>query len=497
MANPNFVQEHSTYEIWRADDTSRCLDDDLVSIESDLVNKANSNHTHTNYADVDHTHSNYAASDHTHTGYAEAEHTHSGYAASDHTHTGYAEAEHTHDEYAPSSHSHNEYAVVEHTHSGYANSSHNHIVADITGLQSTLDNKATITYVDNSIANLLNNSSAAVDSIMELKDVMEDNADAISALETIAANKANAVHSHDVATTTTAGFQSPSDKAKLDGIEANANNYTHPSTHSMSMIAGLESALSGKASSTHTHSNYAASDHTHTGYASSTHTHTGYASTSHTHTASDVGAAPSSHTHTLSSLGAFASAGGTISGDTNVAGVLKVQGQQAFYYQSSSASQTIGTNNATGGTTICCGASASVGVNGTNLKTPNIIPRTNNAYTLGNTTYRFKGIYSTAAVNVSSDERLKRNITSINNEKLAKFVDGLNVVSYNYKDDKEDEKARIGLIAQQVQSVDEELAKFFVSEDENGMLSMTTADLVFALIGAVKELKKEIEELKK
>ena len=42
-------------------------------------------------------------------------------------------------------------------------------------------------YTDTKIANLLNNSTEAVDSIFELRDAMEENADAISALETIAA----------------------------------------------------------------------------------------------------------------------------------------------------------------------------------------------------------------------------------------------------------------------------------------------------------------------
>lgn len=34
-------------------------------------------------------------------------------------------------------------------------------------------------------------------------------------------------------------------KNKLDGIDANANNYTHPETHPMSMIEGLEDAIAG------------------------------------------------------------------------------------------------------------------------------------------------------------------------------------------------------------------------------------------------------------
>ena len=51
---------------------------------------------------------------------------------------------------------------------------------------------------------------------------------------------------YDNATTTTAGLMSASDKVKLNGIAANANNYTHPSTHPASMITGLASvATSG------------------------------------------------------------------------------------------------------------------------------------------------------------------------------------------------------------------------------------------------------------
>lgn len=42
---------------------------------------------------------------------------------------------------------------------------------------------------------------------------------------------------HAAATTTTAGFMSATDKSKLDGIAAGANNYTHPANHPASIIA--------------------------------------------------------------------------------------------------------------------------------------------------------------------------------------------------------------------------------------------------------------------
>lgn len=40
----------------------------------------------------------------------------------------------------------------------------------------------------------------------------------------------------DLVTTTKEGLMSKDDKAKLNGISANANNYTHPSTHPATMI---------------------------------------------------------------------------------------------------------------------------------------------------------------------------------------------------------------------------------------------------------------------
>ena len=296
----------------------------------------------------------------------------------------------------------------------------------------------------------------------------------------------------------------------------------------------------------HTHTGFASEDHVHSGYADANHTHTGFASSSHSHTAAEVGAAEVGHTHTgfaaenhshsgyatanhshtPASIGAaveshshtgyaasnhthsgyaasshthsdyFPVSGGTINGDTNVAGVIRANGQQAFYYATGTKSQTIGTANATGGTTIACGADANTVINGANVKMKNSLPQASNTYTLGNTTVRWKGIYSNNAVNVASDRRLKRDIQSMDNAALAEFINKLNVVSYNYNDDDTDAQSRIGMIAQDVQAADAEIAKFFVSEGEDGMLGMTPADLVFALIATVQELKIEIDALK-
>lgn len=194
----------------------------------------------------------------------------------------------------------------------------------------------------------------------------------------------------------------------------------------------------------------------------------------------------------------FPITGGTINGDTNVAGVLRVNGQQAYYYAASTGSQTIGTNNATGGTTFACGADAEMIFNGKNQRTKNTIPQSNGTYNLGTTGYRWKGIYSASAVNVSSDARLKRDIAYVNNagtDRLAGLVRGLHVALYNYKDDPADADIRIGLIAQDIQGADPQLAKLFVQEGEDGMLSIRPADLVFPLIAAVQQLSARVDEL--
>lgn len=82
------------------------------------------------------------------------------------------------------------------------------------------------TYADNAANtvknDLLNNAGAAYDTLKELGDLIDDNKDAIDALEEIAAGKANATH-----------------------------------THAISDVSGLQSALDGKAASSHgTHVTY-------------------------------------------------------------------------------------------------------------------------------------------------------------------------------------------------------------------------------------------------
>ena len=104
-----------------------------------------------------------------------------------------------------------------------ADATHNHDAKyDAKGAASTAESNAKA-YADGKIANLLDNSTEAVDSIMELAEAMENNADAIEALEGIAAGKANATHTHAISDVT--NLQSTlNGKAAASDLTSHTNN---------------------------------------------------------------------------------------------------------------------------------------------------------------------------------------------------------------------------------------------------------------------------------
>lgn len=252
------------------------------------------------------------------------------------------------------------------------------------------------------------------------------------------------------------------------GLDADTLDGSHASdfataTHTHSDYA-TQNDLNGKADVGHTHATYALADHTHSGYAnsshthaisditnlqstlngkaSSSHTHSEYASASHTHS----GYASTSHTHS----DYLSTSGGTISGDVRVNGVVRVQGQQALF--NSGSMITLSTNNLQ---TMIAGSS----------------------------------IYSKVAISVSSDERLKRDISDVSVNDAVNFIKSLNVVNYRYKNN--DDK-HMGVIAQQVIEANPDLAKLFVKQGEDGYLSVNISELVFPLILAVQEILKRL-----
>ena len=96
---------------------------------------------------------------------------------------------------------------------------------------------------------------------------------------------------------------------------------------------------------------------------------------------------------------------------------------------------------------------------------------------------------SPSFVNVfaTSDRRLKTDITTIENS-LEKV---LQLRGVNYRS-LQDDKIAIGVIAQEIQEIVPEV----VQENSNGYLSVSYGNIVGLLIEAVKELKKEIDNIK-
>ena len=88
-------------------------------------------------------------------------------------------------------------------------------------------------------------------------------------------------------------------------------------------------------------------------------------------------------------------------------------------------------------------------------------PTTNKATYLGNGEYRFYTAYLAAAVNVSSDKRLKDNIKDLD-ERYFRLADLLSTKSYSIIDDR-DTRTHIGFVAQDVEAI---MAYVGLSEDE-------------------------------
>ena len=226
---------------------------------------------------------------------------------------------------------------------------------------------------------------------------------------------------------------------KLDGVTATATELNYVD----GVTSNIQTQLNGKASSSHTHSDYSTTDHTHT---------------------------------------AFDSA-------IDVNGAIKSSGVQVAYHSGSAS--ILGSNSYP--TTIGCSSSGQVTINGAKISTGSIVPRATSSYQIGNASLRYNGIYLVSSPNVSSDRRLKENIVDINGDEAAKLIEGLNVCNFNYIGS---EEAHIGVIAQDIMELSPEMANVLVTEGEDGYYGVQTTDLIFPLISYVQKLKKEIEELK-
>lgn len=117
-------------------------------------------------------------------------------------------------------------------------------------------------------------------------------------------------------------------------------------------------------------------------------------------------------------------------------------------------------------------------------------PATDNTFSLGQSNYRWNEVWSSNGIIQTSDARLKTDIHSLPyglNELMQ-----LRPVVYKWKSDPS--RTKVGLIAQEVQQI---IPEVVVGNATSDTLGMNYAELVPLLINAVKELKQQVDELKK
>lgn len=117
-------------------------------------------------------------------------------------------------------------------------------------------------------------------------------------------------------------------------------------------------------------------------------------------------------------------------------------------------------------------------------------PVSDNSYSLGANNNRWSEVWSANGLIQTSDARLKSNIRDLPYG-LTELLQ-LRPVAYSWNHDPA--SAKIGLIAQDVQKVVPEVVSGNAGQE---MLGMNYAELVPLLINAIKDLKKEVEELRK
>lgn len=99
---------------------------------------------------------------------------------------------------------------------------------------------------------LLNGAGTAYDTLKELGDLIDDNQDAIEALEIVATNKADKEHNHDDVYETKANAQAKLDEAKAYTDTAVSGKANDSHTHAISDVTNLQGSLDAKVPTTRT-----------------------------------------------------------------------------------------------------------------------------------------------------------------------------------------------------------------------------------------------------
>ena len=119
---------------------------------------------------------------------------------------------------------------------------------------------------------------------------------------------------------------------KSDTSHTHSNYSTTSHTHAISAITNLQSTLNGKSDTSHTHSNYSVTSHTHN--------YSALRNTAHTHSISNItnlqssldGKSNTGHTHEIADINSLSStfyykSGGTISGNVSCTGNITAMGE--------------------------------------------------------------------------------------------------------------------------------------------------------------------------
>lgn len=187
--------------------------------------------------------------------------------------------------------------------STFTPATHTHAIADVTGLQTALDAKATPADVTAAVSSVIDAAPAALDTLNELAAALGDDANFASTVTTALSAKA------PLASPTFTGTVSGVTKAMV-GL----GNVDNTSDANKPISTATQTALDGKAAASHSH---AISDVTGLQTALDGKQASGsYAASSHSHVIGDVtglqtaldGKAASSHTHTAASITDFTTA---------------------------------------------------------------------------------------------------------------------------------------------------------------------------------------------
>ena len=163
-------------------------------------------------------------------------------------------------------------------------------------------------------------------------------------------------------------------------------------------------------------------------------------------------------------------------------------------------------NGGTGGVQFGNGAGSAVGViksngnMGVGTTTPVSALTVNGDITpsassdnLGNSSYKWNAVYATNGTIQTSDERLKKNIESLDASSSLSEVLALNPVSFNWKDETAGISTQLGFIAQEVQPILPETV--VTGDDASSTLGLRYTEFIPVVVSAVQTMYRDLATL--